>query len=109
MRLSWGRKKPPLPALPPKRYNPKDRRGLGCSPDSLKSLGKSRDWLYLLDALDDQLKAAEVSLVNCDANDAGKVGRIQATVNLLTEFLDGRIIDGLVEEAKETELARKRD
>ena len=70
-------------------------------------MGRSKEWAYLLDALNDQLGAAEQALINADANDAGKVGRIQATLKLLKEFLDGNILDGLVEEAKETELARR--
>ena len=70
-------------------------------------MGRSKEWAYLLDAMNDELAAAEVGLVNCDANDAAKVGRIQATIQLLKTFLDGDVIDGLVKEAKETEIARR--
>ena len=56
--------------------------------------------------LQDELADAEVALVSANANDAACIGRIQASVRLFREFLDGNIRYGVEQELAEKEKKR---
>lgn len=48
-----------------------------------------------------------MDLVNADANDRAKIGRIQAAIKLYHEFTSGYVKDAMLEKVKESEAARK--
>lgn len=68
---------------------------------------RTPEWKYLLSLLTDDCDAAQVDLVNADANDRAKIGRIQAAIKIYHEFLSGYVGESLVEDVRQAEILRK--
>ena len=75
------------------------------SPEAVGRFFRSPEWALVTEILAEELDAAEVKLVNCDANDAAQVGRIQATIKCLRWFVCGecreQVTDRVTKEEKE--------
>lgn len=65
---------------------------------------RAREYKYLMSLLGDELDAANVNLIAANANDAGQIGRIQATIKYLRWMLED-MKEQVMDEVKEAENA----
>lgn len=65
---------------------------------------RAREYKYLMSLLSDELDAANVNLISANANDAGQIGRIQATIKYLRWMLE-EMKEQVMDEVKEAENA----
>ena len=86
------------------RPNLPDRKHLGVTQDSMEAWFKAREYKYLMSLLSDELDEANVTFVAANPNDAGHMGKIQATIKYLRWMLED-MKDEVMDEVKEAEIA----